>query len=158
VHGGVPFLFPAAGRLKGDRYRDREMKQHGFARNRPFAVERRDRRSAILSLRSSDETRARFPLKRDLPFSGFDFSRPEVDLHLHDHGGSWSALRRPGAPAVEIEASAEFTHWVVWALGGKDFICVEPWTAPGNALNTGERLLFIEPGAERNLWLAIRVA
>jgi hypothetical protein len=40
-----------------------------------------------------------------------------------------SALRRPGAPTVEIEGSDEFAQWVIWALAGKDFICVEPWTA-----------------------------
>src|SRR3954447_18304010 len=63
VRGGVPFLFPTAGRLQGDRYGGREMKQHGFARNMPFAVERRDARSVTLSLAATDETRARFPFE-----------------------------------------------------------------------------------------------
>jgi galactose mutarotase-like enzyme len=220
VRGGVPFLFPTAGRLEGDRYHGREMKQHGFARNLPFAVERRDARSVTLSLRASDETRARFPFefrvaltislagpelrieqryqnrgaermplhvgfhpyffvpdadksrvaiethatrafdnvqKREVPFTGFDFTRPEVDIHLRDHGSSRSSLQRPGAHTIEIEGSAEFTQWVIWALTGKDFICVEPWTAPSNALNSGERLLWVEPGEERALSLAIRV-
>ena len=178
------------------------MKQHGFARNLPFAVERRDARSVTLSLAASDETRARFPFefrieltisvsgrelriaqryqnlgaermplhvgfhpyflvpdaekprvavethatrafdnvqKRDVPFAGLDFTRPEVDLRLDDAGGSSTSLRRPGAPAVEIEGSAEFGHWAIWAIAGKDFICVEPWTAPTNALNSGEQ-------------------
>jgi galactose mutarotase-like enzyme len=220
VRGGVPFLFPTAGRLEGDRYRGHEMKQHGFARNLPFTVEERDADSLTLSLGASDETRARFPFefrveltislaetelkiaqryqnlgdgrmplhvgfhpyffvpdadkprvavethatrafdnvqKRDVEFTGFDFSCSEVDLHLHDHGASRSSLRRPGAPTVEIEGSPEFTHWVVWALAAKDFICVEPWTAPANALNSGERLLWVEPAKERSLSVAIRV-
>jgi galactose mutarotase-like enzyme len=220
VRGGVPFLFPTAGRLEGDRYQGREMKQHGFARNLPFTVEQRDARAVTLALAANDETRARFPFefrveltislsarelriaqryqnlgaermplhagfhpyffvpdaektrvtvathatrafdnvqKRDVPFAGFDFTRPEVDLHLADHGGSTSALTRPGAPTIEIEGSAEFGHWVVWAIAGKDFICVEPWTAPANALNSGEHLLWVEPAGERNLSLAIRV-
>jgi len=220
VRGGIPFLFPTAGRLDGDRYQGREMKQHGFARNLPFAVERRDARSVTVALGASDETRARFPFefrveltisvaerelriaqryqnrggkrmplhagfhpyffvpdadkaratvetratrafdnvqKRDVPFTGFDFTRPEVDLHLHDHGSSASALARPGAPTVEIEGSAEFGHWVIWTLAGKDFICVEPWTAPANALNSGDGVLWIEPHAERSLSLAIRL-
>jgi galactose mutarotase-like enzyme len=219
VRGGVPFLFPTAGRLEGDRYQGREMKQHGFARNLPFTVERHDARAVTLSLAASDETRARFPFefrieltisvsgrelriaqryqnlgaermplhvgfhpyffvpeaekphvavdthatrafdnvqKRDVPFAGFDFTRPEVDLHLADQGGSRSALRRPGAATVEIEGSAEFGHWVIWAIAGKDFICVEPWSAPRNALNSGEQLLWVEPAGERSLTLAIR--
>jgi galactose mutarotase-like enzyme len=219
VRGGVPFLFPTAGRLEGDRYGGREMKQHGFARNLPFAVGERDAHSLTLSLGASDETRARFPFefrveltislteselriaqryqnlgeermplhvgfhpyffvpeaarsgvtiethatrafdnvqKRDVAFTGFDFTRPEVDLHLHDHGANRSSLRRPGAPTVEIEGSDAFTQWVVWAVAGKDFICVEPWTAPANALNSGERLLWVEPAGEQRLSLAIR--
>jgi galactose mutarotase-like enzyme len=196
------------------------MKQHGFARNLPFSVERREASSVTLSLGATDETLARFPFdfrvhltislagpelriaqryrnlgrarmplhvgfhpyflvpeaekmgstietdatrafdnvqKREVSFAGFDFSRPEVDLHLSDHTRSRSALGRPGGPSVVIEGSAEFTHWVIWALAGKDFICVEPWTAPANALNSGERLLWVDPGKERTLSLAIRV-
>jgi galactose mutarotase-like enzyme len=224
VRGGVPFLFPTAGRLEGDRYRGREMKQHGFARNMPFAVTRRETHSVTLSLGANDESRARFPFefrieltisvsgsvsgselciaqryqnlgaermplhvgfhpyffipdaekrrvtiethatrafdnaqKRAVPFAGFDFTRPEVDLHLDDHGGSRASLRRPGVPTVEVEGSPEFGHWVVWALAGKDFICVEPWTAPRNALNSGEQLLWVEPAADRSLTLSIRL-
>src|SRR6201996_3157981 len=63
VRGGVPFLFPTAGRLENDRYQGREMKQHGFARNLPFTVERRDARSVALSLDADDATRARFPFE-----------------------------------------------------------------------------------------------
>jgi galactose mutarotase-like enzyme len=221
VRGGVPFLFPAAGRLDEDRYGDREMKQHGFARNLPFAVERRGAAASTLSLSASDETRARFPFefrveleisvsgttlridqrylnrgtdrmplhvgfhpyffvpdadkprvsidtratrafdnaaRREVAFTGFDFTRPEVDLHLHDHGGSVSALHLPDGRTIGIEGSPELSHFVVWALAGKDFICVEPWTAPANALNSGQGLLWIEPGGERRLSLAIRVA
>jgi galactose mutarotase-like enzyme len=28
---------------------------------------------------------------------------------------------------------------------GKEYICLEPWTGPRNALNTGEKLIYIEP-------------
>jgi galactose mutarotase-like enzyme len=204
VRGGVPFLFPTAGRLAGDRYGEREMKQHGFARNLPFAVERHEPGAAFLTLGASDETRAgnelkiaqryrnlgREPMplhvgfhpyffvpdadkartsvstqatrafdnvqKREVELRGFDFTEPEVDLHLHDHGSTRSQLRRPGAPAVEIEASPEFKTWVIWTLAQKDFVCVEPWTAPGNALNSGEGLLWVEPEGARELWIAIR--
>jgi galactose mutarotase-like enzyme len=42
---------------------------------------------------------------------------------------------------------------VVWTLEGKDFVCVEPWTCPGNALNTGERLMTLGKGETRALWV-----
>lgn len=80
-------------------------------------------------------------------FRGFDFTKPEVDLHLLDHDSSESALHYADGATLALRASDEFALWVVWSLLDKPFICVEPWTAPGNALNTGDRLLELEPGA-----------
>jgi galactose mutarotase-like enzyme len=92
--------------------------------------------------------------KAIVPFHGFDLTAPEVDLHLLDHGGTSSTLTCDGE-AVHIDASPEHTRWVVWTVRGKDYVCVEPWTAPGNALNTGESLLELEPGGSRALWIDV---
>lgn len=86
-----------------------------------------------------------------------DLTRREVDLHLLDHGTTESALVTP-AGTVHVRGSAEYTHWVVWTLAGRDFVCLEPWTCPGDALNTGERLLVLAPGAVRELWTEIELA
>jgi galactose mutarotase-like enzyme len=83
-----------------------------------------------------------------------DLTQKEVDLHLLDHGSTESELVGPGG-TVQLRGSAEYTHWVVWTLAGRDFVCLEPWTCPGNALNTGERLMVIAPGETRTLWLEI---
>jgi galactose mutarotase-like enzyme len=103
-----------------------------------------------------DKARARVPTpasraydnvaKHDVPFHGFDFTLGEVDLHLLDHGSSSAQLEVDGG-TISIDCSPEFLRWVIWTLPGKDFICVEPWTAPGNALNSGESLLELAPGA-----------
>lgn len=94
--------------------------------------------------------------KRDVAVGGgIDLTRDEVDLHLWDHGRSSAELTRPGAPAVRLSGSPELTHWVVWTLKGRDFVCLEPWTCPGNALNSGERLIVLAPGESRTLSLAI---
>jgi galactose mutarotase-like enzyme len=87
------------------------------------------------------------------PFHGFDLMAKEVDLHLLDHGGSDSALDWADGSRLSLRASPEFGRWVVWTLAGKDFVCVEPWTAPANALNTGESLLVVAPGATKKLWI-----
>jgi galactose mutarotase-like enzyme len=58
---------------------------------------------------------------------------------------------------VELSGSPEYGHWVVWTLQGKDFVCVEPWTCPANALNSGEHLLELAPGEVRTLWVEIAV-
>jgi len=81
----------------------------------------------------------------------------EVDLHLLDHGNASCTFELPGR-TIALRGSPEFTHWVVWTLAGKDFVCVEPWTCPGNALNTGDRVITLEPGASRALWLEIEAS
>jgi galactose mutarotase-like enzyme len=81
-----------------------------------------------------------------------DLTVKEVDLHLHAHGGPRAALElRDGR--VDIRCSDEFQRWVVWTQAGKDFVCLEPWTSPGNALNSGEDLLYAPP--PRELWTEI---
>ncbi|WNG50585.1 aldose epimerase [Archangium minus] len=81
-------------------------------------------------------------------FSGLDLTEPEVDMHLLDHSPQGTTLERgPGLRPVELAWSPSFTMLVVWTLEGRDFICVEPWTAPGGALQTGQRLLTVAPGA-----------
>ena len=79
-----------------------------------------------------------------------DLTADEVDLHLLGHGSTSGTLDAPGMQ-VEITCSPAFSHWVVWTLAGKDFVCLEPWTCPGDALNTGERLLTLEDGASIEL-------
>jgi galactose mutarotase-like enzyme len=88
--------------------------------------------------------------KREVAFTGFDLTRPEVDMHLHDHGSSSATLSWAGR-SVTVTCSPEMTHWVVWTLAGRDFVCLEPWTCPGDALNTGDRLLWLGPGEARTL-------
>ena len=47
---------------------------------------------------------------------------------------------------MELAWSPSFTTLVVWTLEGRDFVCVEPWTAPGGALQTHQGLLSVAPG------------
>ena len=93
--------------------------------------------------------------KKNIDLTGpIDLTQKEVDLHLLDHGGAESSLIHPGG-TVTLRGSSEYTHWVVWTLAGRDFVCLEPWTCPGNSLNTGERLISLAPSATRTLSLDI---
>lgn len=92
--------------------------------------------------------------KQTVALSAIDLTRPEVDLHLLDHGSTASELRCP-AGTIQLRGSADYTHWVVWTVAGKDFVCLEPWTCPGNALNTGDRLRVLAPGQAHALSLEI---
>jgi galactose mutarotase-like enzyme len=109
----------------------------------------------------TDKAKARVPTlathafnnvtKQVEPFTEFDFTQDEVDLHLLDHGSRRARLEIDDGSAVIIDASAEFVRWIVWTVGGKEYICVEPWTASGNALNSGDDLLELAPGERRGL-------
>jgi galactose mutarotase-like enzyme len=83
------------------------------------------------------------------PFSGsFDLNQDEIDV-------AFIGVSRQSASIVDLSQSIRltleysdiFSTLVFWTVKGKDFYCVEPWTAPRNALNTGEHLICLEPGA-----------
>ncbi len=73
----------------------------------------------------------------------------ETDLHLLDDRSATKVLRRGGddVPWLELTVSDARPVWVFWSVPHKDFVCVEPWTAPGNALQNGDRVALLAPGA-----------
>ena len=98
---------------------------------------------------------------RELPLLEADLTAPEVSVSVREEGAGGAARTRarltaPSLGAVEIEVSPGLTHWVVWTLGGRDFVCVEPWTAPADALNTGVGLALLSPGERREMRMEIR--
>lgn len=118
-----------------------------------FAVAQADKAGARVA---TDATRAFDNVRKcEAPYA-LDLGGDEVDLHLLDHGGSSSSLAWPDGGRVHVDASAEFTHWVIWTLKGRDFVCLEPWTCPPDALNTGDRLLVLGPGEGRTLRVEFR--
>jgi len=87
--------------------------------------------------------------------SPIDLTQKEVDLHLVDHKAHSATLQRGDRDRIVVSGDPEFRRWVVWTLAGKDFVCLEPWTAPADALNTGEGLLSVAPGASKTLTMVI---
>jgi galactose mutarotase-like enzyme len=81
------------------------------------------------------------------PFAGkFDFSGGEIDVAL-------SNLSRPNASVTEANGNKLTTSWnysnghvIFWAVPGKDFYCLEPWTGLRNAMNTDKDLIKLAPG------------
>ena len=101
--------------------------------------------------------------KREVALQEADLTAPEVSLGVLESAAPGPLLTRarltaPPVGAVEIEVSDGMTHWVVWTLGGRDFVCVEPWTAPPDALNTGLGLVWLAPGERREMGMEIRLA
>jgi galactose mutarotase-like enzyme len=94
--------------------------------------------------------------KQTVPLHGIPLARGEVDLHLLDHGCSTSELSwHAGATRVRLRASSDYGRWVVWTLPGRPFVCLEPWTSPSDALNTGDGVIVLRPGDAWSGWLEL---
>jgi galactose mutarotase-like enzyme len=226
VRGGIPVLFPVAGRLTDDEFvLDGErfsMPQHGFARKLAWRITATNADQAAaaltLSLENSDMTVAQWPFefrltfryelcdgaltiqqkfenlsdrpmpvhpglhpyfrvdewrKRDVHLATaatrafdnrtgalrtltgpIDFGSGEVDLQLLDHGQTRIQVRRPDAPAIELEYDRAETVITVWTLPSHPFVCVEPWATRSDALNRGDPL-WIAAGDAHQAFLRI---
>ncbi|GAC1490879.1 MAG: aldose epimerase [Chamaesiphon sp.] len=83
------------------------------------------------------------------PYTGsFDYSGDEIDVAFrelsHNAAGVTDSTRRL---KLSLVYENMYSTLVFWAVKGKDFYCLEPWSAPRNSLNTGEKLLRLAPGA-----------
>ena len=83
------------------------------------------------------------------PFSGqFDFDEEEIDFAFINLTGSSATVTDRGRNLkLTVEYDDHYSTLVFWTVKGKDFYCLEPWSAPRNALTTGEHLLHASPGA-----------
>jgi galactose mutarotase-like enzyme len=86
--------------------------------------------------------------QRDHAYNGsLDWSSPELDLAFRPISAP-SASVRDLERQVEIALSYDspYSTLVFWAVAEKNYYCLEPWSAPRNALNTGIDLLTLAPG------------
>ncbi len=215
VRGGIPVLFPFAGKLEGDAYSldgaTWTLAQHGFARKLPWEVvgssADADGARLAMRLRSDDGTRALFPREFELQlevvllagalrleatltnpgtsplphafglhpyfrvtdkaaaaaasdatelwdnvarvrrtFERPDFTAPELDWHLLDHALPGTVLKRAPQRPIRLSWSDGYGVLVLWTVAGREFVCVEPWTAPAGAFPSGEGVRTVAPG------------
>ena len=70
VRGGIPVLFPMAGKLDNDTYeldgKKLKMAQHGFARTMPWQVSSQDASNLEVRLTSNEKTKESFPFDFDV--------------------------------------------------------------------------------------------
>ncbi len=86
--------------------------------------------------------------KETQPFSGsFDLSRDELDLVFRQiTERSASVTDQERGFKITLGYSDLYSTLIFWTIKGKDFYCLEPWSAPRNSLNTGEHLTELPPG------------
>ncbi|MFH0963891.1 MAG: hypothetical protein V2A58_07740 [Planctomycetota bacterium] len=80
-----------------------------------------------------------FPLAKGVRISNVDCDQIFTDVTARSDGTYAMEYYDPAARAgVAIEPSAKvFSEVVIYCRKGEPYVCIEPWTAPPNALNTG---------------------
>jgi galactose mutarotase-like enzyme len=79
-------------------------------------------------------------------FSGFDWQQDEIDAAFTSiTANSTSFSDRDLQRKITLEYSDFFSTVVFWTVKGKDFICLEPWSALRNGINTGKQITNIDP-------------
>lgn len=83
------------------------------------------------------------------PFSGrFDFDQDEIDFAFGDLTSRTTHVLDKSRGLKLVIDYDDFSTWLVfWTVKGKDFYCLEPWSATRNSLNTGENLTVLAPGS-----------
>ena len=127
VRGGIPVLFPTAGKLPGDTYpvgrQSYSLPQHGFARRLPWTVRQAEEDLLVVGLASSEETLRQFPWRFDaqLTFSlegsqltiDFDVENQDtrpMPLHLGFHPYFRVPQAAKAAATVETTAARAQTN------------------------------------------------
>ena len=92
------------------------------------------------------------------PFSGsFDLEQDEIDVAFPQLRSRSASFTDTGNQIqVTLSYSDIYSTLVFWTLKGKDFHCLEPWSAPRNALNTGEQLTQLPPGESVEALFSLR--
>jgi galactose mutarotase-like enzyme len=79
------------------------------------------------------------------PFKGeFDFNLGEIDAAFVSISKHFTSMRDRDLE-IKISYSDAYSTLVFWTVKGKDYVCLEPWSAPRNSLITGESLIYLEP-------------
>ncbi|MEM7712923.1 MAG: aldose epimerase [Cyanobacteria bacterium P01_A01_bin.68] len=91
------------------------------------------------------------------PFSGnFDFNQDEIDVAFNKLSAKSSSVTDKSRNLkITLEYDDNFSTLVFWTVKGKDFYCLEPWSAPRNAMNTQEHLTVLNPGATHSAMIRL---
>ena len=91
------------------------------------------------------------------PFNGsFDFNQDEIDVAFNKLSAKSSSVTDKSRNLkITLEYDDNFSTLVFWTVKGKDFYCLEPWSAPRNAMNTQELLTVLNPGATHSAMIRL---
>jgi galactose mutarotase-like enzyme len=81
------------------------------------------------------------------PFDNeFDWNWDEIDVAFKQITAHTATVSdRSQNLQLEFNFDENYSTLVFWTVKGKPYYCLEPWTTGRNALNTGEKLLYLQP-------------
>lgn len=98
--------------------------------------------------------------KTNQAFHGeFDYNLDEIDAAFRQLSSESASVKDTSRQLqLNLEWNNDYYNTVVfWTVKDKDFYCLEPWTAPRNALNTGDGLISLPPGDSLQTWVSMNV-
>ena len=79
-------------------------------------------------------------------FNGsFDYSQDEIDVAFTEISAQTASVSE-GDRTIRPDYDSLYSTLVFWTVKGKDYYCLEPWSAPRNAINTGQHLTHLPAG------------
>jgi len=90
-------------------------------------------------------------------FDGSFAFKNDYDSVCSELFGTEAVLETGLGKRIRIVASGNYNYFVVWCPTNAQFACVEPWTAPPNALNSGVDLLTLAAGERAEFEMKILV-
>ncbi|MEM9772886.1 MAG: hypothetical protein AAF889_15070 [Cyanobacteria bacterium P01_D01_bin.73] len=88
-----------------------------------------------------------------------DYGQDEIDI-------AFDALQRTDAVIDDLGARSRiktdfddaYSTLVFWTIKGKDYYCLEPWSAGRNAMNTRRNLTILEPQATQTFRITLSLS
>lgn len=156
------------------RNRDRRPLPYGFALH-PFFIRHGRTLVRLSASRVMEAGPDKLPTGRLIPVAGTTFdlrsgaeaSSLDLDeVYFDDERPISAEVRFPDAGlSLDLSASREFTHAVVYCPAGKDFLCVENQTCSTDAHNLDAagfvreaNLLVVPSGGTREGWVELRIS
>ncbi|MGB3239009.1 MAG: aldose epimerase [Geitlerinemataceae cyanobacterium] len=89
----------------------------------------------------------------------FDWEREEIDVAFCHLGQQMATVKDATSRlSLTLEYNSIYSTLVFWTIEGKDYYCLEPWSAPRNALNSGDRLIHLHPDSSLTTLVRLRVS
>lgn len=159
------FLLEFTYRLQGDRLILKQSYTNKSDRPMPFSTGFHP----YFEVSANREDKAQLEL--DLPVSTYDdniskgsglyegtldWASPEIDIAFRPVTAQQASISDPNRGVkVTMSYDEAFTTLVFWTVEGKGFYCLEPWSAPRNAINTGTDILTLAPNETKMLTVTL---